>query len=308
MEQLKLRSRPAMEAPSLVLAFTGWMDGGHVSTGTVEHFRRELAAIKIGEIDPNDFQVLHLPILSGPVTLVADGEVATVRAVSGMEQAGLLRPHCAIQNGLVRQLSFSKNELYAAPEDNLLLFSGEEPHLHWRQFADCLLEVVETFGVRTIVFVGSVAAAVPHTREPRAHASVSRPELRARMSSLNVSFSDYEGPAGFVTYLITRASERNADMYSLVVDIPHYPLLEIPTYTPSLVRGISVASQLLGIRVDTSGLQETAQAIRTRLKELMGENEEFRELVRKLEEAYDAEAKAADDEIMRRLIDGIDPV
>ena len=110
MEQLKLRSRPAM-APALVLAFSGWMDGGHVSTGTVEHFRRELAAIKIGEIDPNDFQVLHLPILSSPVTVVADGGGRD--GASGRRHGAgcLARPHCAIQNGLVRQLSFGKERV-----------------------------------------------------------------------------------------------------------------------------------------------------------------------------------------------------
>src|SRR3712207_5953458 len=45
-----------------------------------------------------------------------------------------------------------------------LLLSGPEPDTHWEAFTRSVREVVEHFGVRLTVSLGSVPMAVPHTR------------------------------------------------------------------------------------------------------------------------------------------------
>jgi len=65
-------------------------------------------------------------------------------------------------------------------------------------------------------------------------------------------------------------------------------------------------SDLLGLGLDLSDLEEAAKVARSKLDALMADNDEFRELVAKLEEAYDYAVSDDDEELLRRLIDGID--
>jgi len=53
-----------MDNATLVLSFTGWMDGGNVSTGTVERLVDLLSARQIAEIDPEPFYIYdhNIPI------------------------------------------------------------------------------------------------------------------------------------------------------------------------------------------------------------------------------------------------------
>jgi hypothetical protein len=39
MKSLIIYERPKLKTPRMVLGFSGWMDGGEVSTGTVEYLR-----------------------------------------------------------------------------------------------------------------------------------------------------------------------------------------------------------------------------------------------------------------------------
>ncbi len=48
---LRIRRLPKYEHGTLVLAFTGWMDGGDVSTGTVEHPAPQYAYLPATEED-----------------------------------------------------------------------------------------------------------------------------------------------------------------------------------------------------------------------------------------------------------------
>ena len=61
---------------TLVLAFSGWMDGGDVSTGTVERLVDLLEAEPIASIDPEPFYIYNFP--------------------GSMEIAALFRPHIKI--------------------------------------------------------------------------------------------------------------------------------------------------------------------------------------------------------------------
>ena len=54
-EILKIHDVPSLDRANLVLAFTGWMNGGEVSTGTVQHLVNLLAGKPIAEIDPEPF-------------------------------------------------------------------------------------------------------------------------------------------------------------------------------------------------------------------------------------------------------------
>ena len=58
---LRISHRPHLDQGTLVLAFSGWMDGGDVSTGTVRRLVELTAAQPIAEIDPEPFYIYNLP-------------------------------------------------------------------------------------------------------------------------------------------------------------------------------------------------------------------------------------------------------
>src|SRR4051794_40189587 len=118
---LRVTDCPTLDRATLVLAFTGWMDGGDVSTGTVRRLVDLLAARPVAEIDSEPFYLLNFP--------------------GSMEIAALFRPAIKIEDGIITSLEMPANAFYCHAPANLVLFLGREPNLHWRAFGDCVLEL-----------------------------------------------------------------------------------------------------------------------------------------------------------------------
>ncbi len=312
MDDLILHERPEGENPVLVVGLTGWMDGGHASTGALGYLRERLAATRFAEIDPMDFYIYHLPVSSLPISVYLDSGRPMVAPVNLRPGTGLLefaaafRPHARIEGGVVEEIVYPENGFWCAPDANLVLFTGEEPHIRWGSYCDCIFGMCEELGVREVYFLGSVASPVPHTREPRIRASTSNEEHKPRLQDAGLDFGEYEGPSSIITSLTYHSPDLGIAWHNLVVEIPHYPFLDMPTYPHSIRTGAAGLSALLGLGLDLSDLEEAAEVARGKLDALMADNDEFRELVAKLEEAYDYAVSDDDEELLRRLIDGID--
>jgi len=144
---LRFRHRPKLEGATMVLAFSGWMDGGAVSPGTVERLMDLLDAKPIAEIDSEPFYIYNFP--------------------GSMEMTALFRPHIEIKDGLITTVDMPGNVFYCHEPANLVFFIGKEPNLRWRQFGECIFYLAHEVGVSRILFVGSFGGAVPHTRQPQ---------------------------------------------------------------------------------------------------------------------------------------------
>lgn len=306
MDDLILHERPEVENPVLVVGLTGWMDGGHVSTATLGYLRERLAATRFAQIDPMDFYVFNFPVSSISVPIYLDSGRTVVTPVNPMEFAAVFRPHCNIEDGVVQNVSYPDNDFWVAPDANLILFTGEEPHLRWGSYCDCIYWVCEELEVTEAYFVGSVASPVPHTRAPRVRVNVSDETLKPRLADVGLEFGAYEGPSSITTSLAFHAVDLGIAWHNLVVEVPHYPFLDMPTYPHSILTVIEALNNLLGLGLDVSDLQEAAAAARSKLDDLMADNEAFRQLVEKLEEAYDYAVSDEDEELLRRLIDSLD--
>src|SRR5436309_15350696 len=101
-ESLRIGQCPALDRATLVLAFTGWMDGGDVSTGTVRRLVDLLGARPIAEVDPEPFYLYNFP--------------------GSMELAALFRPHIEIEDGLIKSLDMPVGTFYCHGPANLVLF------------------------------------------------------------------------------------------------------------------------------------------------------------------------------------------
>ena len=250
----------------MVMGFSGWMDGGDVSVGTVDGLIRALGARPAARIEPEGFYIYNFP--------------------GSMEISALFRPHTRIEDGLVAELDFPDNTFFADAGHNLVLFHGKEPNVRWRDYADCVFEAAATFDVRRIYFVGSVAGVVPHTREPRLSCSVSEERLKEELEPYVVRFSNYEGPASLVTYLTREAPARGVEMAALVAEIPAYVRGTNPTCIESVTRRLA---GILGVQVDLEHLQRVRRVFEEKLSEAVEEREDLAELIHKLEGDYDNE-------------------
>jgi len=265
-EQLKILTEPQVTAPRMVLSLSGWMDGGEVSTGTVQFLVQEFGAEKVAEIEPEDFYIYNFP--------------------GSMEISSLFRPHVEIEEGLIRRLDFPSNVFHYSESQDLILFEGKEPHINWTAFVECIFSLASHFNVERIYFIGSYAGLMPHTREPRIHSSVSDESLKAELEPYGIRFSNYEGPGSVVTYLTTLAAERGLRLATLVAEIPPYVQGRNPKCIESMVRRVAA---VLGLGVDLDGLRKAGDIFEERLNAAVRTRERLPEQIRKLEAEYDNE-------------------
>lgn len=264
--QLNLRAEPPLERTRMVVGLSGWMDGGDVSTGTIDRLVHALGAKELATIDPRDFYLYSFP--------------------GSMEVAAMFRPQVRIEEGMVVEYQPPRNLFHYSLENELILFSGKEPNLRWEDYAQCLFAMGEKFDVQTIYFVGSVAGLVPHTREPRLYSSVSEVSLKPMMERLGVRWSNYEGPGSIATYLTLEAARRQKAMVTVVAEIPAYIQGPNPRCVESMVRTIAA---LLGLPVAMEHLRQLSDTFERKLNEALSKRSELSELIAKLEEDYDNE-------------------
>lgn len=265
-ERLKIHQNPTLRNPRLLLGFSGWMDGGDVSTGTVQSLIDMIDAKKFAEIEPNGFYIYSFP--------------------GTMEITALFRPHTKITEGIIETCNIPTNTFYVSEPDDIILFLGKEPCLQWQEFSDCIFSLCEDFGVKTIYFIGSVAGLVPHTREPRLFCSVSEPGLKETFQHYGVKFTNYEGPASIVTYLTATCKYRDLRMVSLVATIPAYVQGNNPKCIEAVTRRIA---GMLDLNVDLRDMATTSEDFEKKLVEVIQEQPELAENILKLEEDYDNE-------------------
>jgi hypothetical protein len=79
-DKLRIFDDANFRNPRLLMGFSGWMDGGDVSTGTIKVLADRLYAKRFAEIEPEGFYIYNFP--------------------GAMEITALFRPHCRIKKGI----------------------------------------------------------------------------------------------------------------------------------------------------------------------------------------------------------------
>jgi len=272
-DPLKIFETPRLTNARMIIGFDGWMDGGDVSTGTVNRLVEVLHATPFAEIDPEPFYIQNVP---GP-----------------MEIAAIFRPHIEYEDGLLVQIDMPENKFSVAQSSNLLLFVGKEPHMRWRTFRDCLFHVCSEVGIKNILFVGSFGGSVPHTREPRLHVSCSHADMLPMMEKYGVSRTAYSGPGSFVSYLLSQADEADLRMTSLVAEIPGYLTGSNPASILAVTRRLAT---ILGISPNLDELRAASTQWELHVSTAVEQDDEMAENVRQLEKEYDDQLLLQDDE------------
>jgi len=233
LDALRVFTQPKLTDTRLLMGLSGWMDGGDVSTGTIEWLVREFGAKALADIDPEPFYIYNFP--------------------GSMEISALFRPHTKIEDGLITAYVFA---------------------------------IASMFDVNMIYFIGSVAGTVPHTRDPRLFSSISDARLKDELGQYGIRFSNYQGPASFVTLMLKLAAERDLPMATLVAEIPAYVQGRNPRCIEAVARKLA---GILGLDVTLDDLRNVSDVFERRLSEVVKEKDELAELIQKLESDYDNE-------------------
>ena len=263
---LQIQHCPVLDGSTLVLALSGWMDGGDVSTGTVKRLVDLLGARPVAEIDPEEFYIYNFP---GP-----------------MDIAALFRPGVAIEDGLVQSIEMPANTFYCHDPARLFLFLGKEPNLRWREFGDCVVEMARRIGVRRVLVVGSFGGPAPHTREPRLYVACSDAAMLPEMERYALRRTAYKGPGSFSSYLMTRATPAGLEMSTLVAEIPGYLQGRNPLCIEAVTRRLA---KILRLPLDLGSLRSESTEWELEVTRIVEKDEDMAKTVRQLEEAYDNE-------------------
>jgi predicted ATP-grasp superfamily ATP-dependent carboligase len=256
-DELRIGATPELARPVLVAAFRGWNDGAQAASLAAGYLARLWGADRFADVDPEgffDFQAT--------------------------------RPHVSLVDGVTRQIDWPETAFYHAQprrlDRDVVLLLGIEPNVRWRTFTNLVVGHAHELGVELVVTLGALLADVPHTRPSPVTGSASTPEL---VRELNLSTSRYEGPTGIVGVLHDAC--RNADIpsASLWAAVPHYVSL-----TPSPRAAAALCSRLgrlLGIEIETSELDQAAQAYEEQVSQAVAADEETASYVEELERRAD---------------------
>jgi predicted ATP-grasp superfamily ATP-dependent carboligase len=256
-DELRFESRPQLERPVLIAAFRGWNDGGQGASLAGAYLARAWAAIEFASIDPENFYDFQ----------------AT-------------RPMVSLEEGLTRKVEWPENTFFHAPlpgggRDAIILL-GVEPNLRWRTFSELITGLARDLDVELVLTLGSLLADVPHTRPSPVTGSASDPEL---IDSLGLQASRYEGPTGMVGVLHDACSRTGLKSASLWAAVPHYvSLTPSPRAAKALVDRLGA---LLGADIDTTELDEAADAYAQQVSEAVAADDETQSYVQDLERRVD---------------------
>ncbi len=266
MDALVFHRQPVLRAPDLVAAFAGWPDAGSAATQAVAYLRDHLPAERIGEIRSDSFF-----------------DFTTARPVT------------VIREGVIQRLRFPAFELHAwrhpdpQAAHDLLLLLGTEPNLHWHRFIDTVLALIRQMGVHQVITLGGLNDRVPHSRPARVSAVVTRADMKPRLRSAGVVFSEYEGPSSIHTSLLMACLRHDVPACSLWGHVPSYA--QVP-WNPKVSYGLlACLNALLELPVDLEPLRLRAQQLDELLNRLVQQNPELASAIRQLEEEFDAGAE-----------------
>lgn len=277
----ELETAEAGAGPVLVVSLDGFLDAGNAGRTAVEHL-----------LGPG-----HEPFAPDAVTGGAQaGKVVASFDIDAFYDYRARRPpvsfvedHYAKYEAprlVVRLLEDLHGTAY-------LLLHGPEPDTHWEAFIRAVRQVVDHFGVRLVVSLGSVPMAAPHTRPVMVTNHATRSDLLVQP---NVWRGEMRVPSSAVSLLELRLGEWGYAAMGFVAHVPHY--LAQGDYPEASVKLVESLEVVTGLEWDLEHLQEKARVRAGEIAEQLAESPEVADVVQGLEQQYDAFHRPDDDETL----------
>ncbi len=249
---------PVLTEPVLVVALNGWIDAGGAAAEAMDAIRTETDA--------------------QPVLTFDDDRYVDFRA---------RRPTMEVREGLNSVLHWQRVRLSVGRDQaghDVLLLDGPEPDTAWHRFSELVGELAVHFGVRCMVGLGAYPFTAPHTRPARLSCTSPSHDVLATAPFVR---SSVDVPAGVAAALEHALHDRGIRTLGIWAQVPHYiSNMSYPAASVALLEGLRATADVV---LDGTALRQAALDQRTRLDELVANNDEHVRMLTQLEHLYDVE-------------------
>ncbi len=265
MDFLSVDHQPEGKLSTLLIAFSGWADAAEGATSAVKFLKRKLKARKFAEFDPEEFY--DFTQTRPTTTRTRDGK---------------------------RHIHWPANEFFHldVPEtgNGIMVFTGVEPNLRWRTYSQGVATLAKEQGVETVIHVGALLDAVPHTRPVKLSGTATRPDLSEFLEGREIRSSNYQGPTGISSSVMDACVKQGLGYSSIWGHTPHY-LQAAPNYRVaySLLQPLT---RLLRLPLELEELRGAAAKFDEEVARAIQADEQIGSYVAKLEGQYDESAAA----------------
>jgi proteasome assembly chaperone (PAC2) family protein len=164
-----------------------------------------------------------------------------------------------------------------------LLLAGMEPDLKWERFITAVRLLAERLGVRTVIGLGTIPMAVPHTRPVTMTAHATDKELIAEHQPW---VGEVQVPASVSNLLEYRMSQHGHESLGFTVHVPHY--LAQTDYPPAAEALLAEVSRAGALQIPLNALGEASAEVHMKISEQVEASTEVAQVVTALERQYDA--------------------
>lgn len=251
-----IAERPDLDAPTLVVMLTGWIDAGSAAANAMDAIASESDATPIATFDDD----LYIDFRAR-------------------------RPVMELREGLNSVLRWNRTTLSVGRDRTgreLLLLSGPEPDMAWHRFARTTASLATELGVTRMVALGSYPFTTPHTRPSKVSISTPSHDLLTQLPFLR---SSVDVPAGMAAVLEHAMHDAGIGAVGIWAQVPHYiASLEYPAASVALLDALHDAADVV---IDGAQLRQDAIVQRQRLDAMVAGNDDHARMVAQLEELHD---------------------
>jgi proteasome assembly chaperone (PAC2) family protein len=265
MEHLIIHETPAKRLKHMVVVFSGWADAAEGASSAIKFLQRKLKSKKFAEIDPEEFY-----------------------------DFSQTRPHTSRTKDGKRRIHWPANEFSyltdLSTDSGVMVFVGVEPNLKWRTYAKTVATVAKDHGVESVVHIGALLDAVPHTRPVKLSGNASESKLSEFLEGQGIRSSNYQGPTGISSAVMAACIEEGLEYTSIWGHTSHY-LQAAPNHRVGSTL-LEILLKLLNLPLDLAELKSAAGVFNEEVEKAVAKDEQIASYVAKLEGQYD-EAVAA---------------
>jgi len=255
-------------APTFVGAFDGWVDAGTAATTAM-------------------------------ATLVEDAPVVATFEADQLFDYRARRPTLKIVDGRLDELDWPELTVrrVRAGDHDLVILAGPEPDDRWQGFSAAVVELARRLNVVGWVSLGSIPAAVPHTRDVPILGTTSAPgQLRGDVQP--GPSGTLQVPGAVVSVLEMAMAEAGIPAVGYFAQVPHYVSGPYPAASVALLRALG---RHLGEDLPIGDLEDEANELRTRLNAATSMEENTRSYVERLEAMVDEERLPSGDDLISEI-------
>ena len=265
MEHLIIHETPNKKLKHMVVVFSGWADAGEGATSAIKFLQRKLKSKKFAEIDPEEFY-----------------DFSQTRPYTSRTRDGKRRIHWP-----ANEFSYLTDP---RADSGAMVFVGVEPNLKWRTFAKTVATVAKDHGVESVVHIGALLDAVPHTRPVKLSGTASESSLSEFLEEQGIRSSNYQGPTGISSAVMAACIEEGLEYTSIWGHTSHY-LQAAPNHRVGSTL-LEILLKLLNLPLDLAELKSAASVFNLEVEKAVAKDDQIASYVTKLEGQYD-EAVAA---------------